>query len=646
MGKTVFLTEKPSVAMEFAKALKINAKRQNGFIENDRYIITWCVGHLVTMSYPECYNKELKKWRMDTLPFVPNEWKYEVIDGVKAQFKVVKEIFTRSDVDTIYFAGDSAREGEYIGRLVLMMCGPKAQKKVLKRVWIDSQTEEEILKGIKNAKDLTAYDNLAKSAYLRAKEDYLMGINFSRIMTLKYGTSLASELKESKFVISIGRVMTCVLAMVIERELEIRNFKKTPFYRVNMNADIGSGIPLEWKAVEGSRYYGTAALYNEKGFKEEKDAKAMAGGLSNTAVIEKITKKTEKRSAPLLFNLAELQNTCAKMFKISPDETLQIIQTLYEKKLVTYPRTDARVLTTAVCKEIHKNISGIASGYPALGDVAGQIISNGWFKEIANTKYTNDQMVSDHYAVIPTGQGFSELSRLSSLDREVYDVIVRRFLAVFLPMAEYSNVSIEAAADGEKFYVGTKVLRNPGFLVLYPKEMNSGNLALFTALDALRKGISVKVLNYEIKEGETKPPNRYNSGSIILAMENAGQFIDDEALRAQIKGSGIGTSATRGETLKKLVNIGYISLNKKTQIITPAKKGYAVYAASRAALPQLLSPKLTASWEKGLDGVADGSISEDEYWDKLKNFICVRTEQIKCVNNSTQVRYYYRQLMS
>lgn len=644
MGKKIILTEKPSVAMAFAKALKLHGGRGDGFIECGEYIITWCVGHLITLSYPEVYDQNLKIWKYDTLPFIPDEWKYEVLKGVKKQFDVVKKQFNRADVDTIYFAGDSAREGEYIGRLVLQMCGAKASKKVLKRVWIDSQTDEEILRGIKFAKPLSEYDNLAKSAYLRAKEDYLMGINFSRVMSLKYAKSLAQELKVDRMVLSIGRVMTCVLAMTVERELEIKNFVKIPFYKIIMHAAIDAGIDLEWKAVKGSFYFQSPELYNEKGFHKEGTAKTFISSLPNQGVLSEVVKKTEKKNPPMLFNLAELQNLCSKMFKISPDETLNIVQVLYEKKLITYPRTDARVLTTAVCKEIHKNISGIASGYMELSNISKYILDKQLYLGIEKTKYTNDAMVSDHYAIIPTGQGLGEISHLKLLEQDIYDVITRRFIAIFLPAAEYSHIQLEVSAGKEKFFTSVKVVKSKGYMGLYAPNSNTGDAQLYDVLNRLSKGTVVDVKGYELQMSETKPPNRYNSGAMILAMENAGQLIDDEALRAQIKGSGIGTSATRAETLKKLVKIGYINLNTKTQILTPAKTGYAVYAAVKASMPQLLSPKLTASWEKGLDGVAEGRIQEEEYWKKLKKFIEDRTTSVKIASNEIQVKNYFENI--
>lgn len=644
MAKKVFLTEKPSVAQEFAKVLMTNEKRGNGYIEDDNYIITWCVGHLVAMSYPEAYDPSLKLWRYDTLPFVPDTYRYEIIGSVSQQFKVVKSIFTRKDVDTIYFAGDSGREGEYIGRLVLDMCGKAAQSKKLLRVWIDSQTEDEIKKGIRNAKPLSAYDNMAAAAYCRAKEDYLMGINFSRVLTLKYGRCVAGVLGQDKLTISVGRVMTCVLALVVERELAIKNFVKKSFYKVAANVEQnGESIVFDWKAVEGSRYYGTHMLYKENGFVEKKDADALIAGLPSNLTVTSVERIKEKKSAPLLFNLAELQSECSKAYKISPDETLSVVQELYEKKLVTYPRTDARVLTTAVAKEISKNITGL-TGYTPLSKISQYLIDNHLYSGIGRTKYTDDSKVTDHYAIIPTGQGLSALSGLSAIASNVYDMIARRFVAIFLPPAEYQKIQINTFADKEFFGLSVKVLANKGYLGIYPEASKKDNTQLFNILNKIAKGQSLTVRAYTIIEGETKPPKRYDSGSMILAMENAGNLIEDENLRAQIKSCGIGTSATRAETLKKLVKIGYISLNTKTQILTPTKVGYAVYGTVKCSIPQMLSPKLTASWEKGLNGIADGSITEQEYMDKMKSFVVGKTNVVKVIKNEQNTISYIKSL--
>ncbi len=669
MGKSLFIAEKPSVAQEFAKALKVVGRKGDGYIESETAIVTWCVGHLVTMCYPESYDPALKRWSMDTLPFLPREFKYQVIDDVKKQFKIVKGLLERADVDTIYVCTDSGREGEYIYRLVEQMAGIKGKKRL--RVWIDSQTEEEILRGVKNAKDLSEYDNLAASAYLRAKEDYLMGINFSRVLTLKYGPSVASYLKEKRAVLSVGRVMTCVLGMVVRREREIRSFVKTPFYRVLASFE-GDGreedrIEAEWKAVEGSRYFGTPALYKENGFKEKKTAEELLEFLSAEPMegtLCSIEKKKEVKNAPLLYNLAELQNDCSKMFKISPDETLKIVQELYEKKLVTYPRTDARVLSTAVAKEIHKNIGGLKSFGP-LSALAGEVLSMGSYKKISGTKYVNDKQITDHYAIIPTGQGFSALKTLGALPLKVYEVIARRFLSIFYPPAVYQKYSLNIEKQGEHFFAGFKVLAEEGYLKAaavvsqkaakektpeqaggeQEREIDPGQgekaKALLAMLASLKKGQKLKLCKLEIKEGETSPPKRYTSGSMILAMENAGQLIEDEDLRAQIKGSGIGTSATRAEILKKLVHIKYLSLAKKTQVITPTLLGEMVFDVCSASMKQLLNPELTASWEKGLTYVAEGTITPDEYMEKLERFVALRTNGVKQVNNQYMLRPYF-----
>ena len=619
MGKSVFIAEKPSVAQEFAKALHADFKRRDGFLESEQYIVTWCVGHLVTMSYPDKYDERLKRWSFDTLPFLPKEFKYEVIPAVEKQFQIVKGLLTREDVKTIYVCTDSGREGEYIYRLVERMAGVKDKEE--KRVWIDSQTEEEILKGIETAKDLSEYDNLCEAAYLRAKEDYLMGINFSRVLTLKYGRNISNYLKMDRAVVSVGRVMTCVLGMVVRREREIRAFVKTPFFKV-----IGktANFDAEWRVCEQSKYYNMPYLYKDNGFVDKEKAQELVTFLSDPlpaqAVIEKIERKKETKNPPLLFNLAEIQNECAKQFKISPDETLNIIQELYEKKLVTYPRTDARVLSTAVCKEIHKNI--------------------------AKTRYCDDKKITDHYAIIPTGQGLSNLNRLSQTAVRTYELIVRRFLSIFYPAAQYSRVSITSKCKAEAFYATFKVLTDEGYLKIVKnsfskpsKEDEDGKCTreVLEALKKYKKGDMIDFNGFEIKEGETSPPKRYNSGSMILAMENAGQLIEDEELRAQIKGSGIGTSATRAEILKKLNTIKYISTNKKTQVITPTLLGEIIYDVVECSMKQLLNPELTASWEKGLTYVAEGSITSQEYMDKLEGFVGRRTQAVMGLNNQRQL---------
>ena len=674
MGKSLFIAEKPSVAQEFAKALKINGRKSDGFIESDNAIVTWCVGHLVTMSYPDAYDPSLKRWSMDTLPFLPREFKYQVIDDVKKQFKTVKGLLNRADVDTIYVCTDSGREGEYIYRLVEQEANVKGKQR--RRVWIDSQTEEEIIRGVREAKDLSEYDNLAASAYLRAKEDYLMGINFSRVLTLKYGPAVASYLHEKRAVLSVGRVMTCVLGMVVRREREIRSFVKTPFYRVlgtfHVPGTEDSTISAEWKAIDGSRYFGTPALYKENGFKERKTAEELISFLSQEPMegtLVGMDKKKETKNAPLLYNLAELQNDCSKMFKISPDETLKVVQELYEKKLVTYPRTDARVLSTAVAKEIAKNIGGLRNFAPLSG-FAEEVLNEGLYKGIAKTRYVNDKQITDHYAIVPTGQGFGAMRSLGSLQMKVYEVIARRFLSIFYPPAVYQKFSLHIEKQGEHFFANYKVLAEEGYLKVSTvnskksekdlsddkpdkkskesegdQEIDLGQderaKALLAMLANLKKGHKLDLCGLEIKEGETSPPKRYTSGSMILAMENAGQLIEDEDLRAQIKGSGIGTSATRAEILKKLCNIQYLSLAKKTQVITPTLLGEMVFDVCCASMKQLLNPELTASWEKGLTYVAEGSITPEEYMEKLERFVALRTNSVKQTNNQYMLRPYF-----
>ena len=689
MGKSVYIAEKPSVAQEFAKALKLNTKRRDGYLESDEAIVTWCVGHLVTMSYPEEYDPALKKWNLQTLPFIPEEFKYEVIPSVAKQFQIVSGILNREDVDTIYVCTDSGREGEYIYRLVEQEAHVEGKKR--RRVWIDSQTEEEILRGIREAKDLSEYDNLGASAYLRAKEDYLMGINFSRLLTLKYGNSISNFLQTKYSVVSVGRVMTCVLGMVVRREREIRDFVKTPFYRVLSTIDAqGHTFEGEWRAVKGSRYFESYDLYKENGFKERKKAEELIQYLQTpddesvnvagiqrqlglNCRIESIEKKKEKKNPPLLYNLAELQNDCSKRFKISPDETLRIVQELYEKKLVTYPRTDARVLSTAVAKEITRNLNGL-SKYPMAAPYMQDILNFGSYKTLAKTRYVNDKQITDHYAIIPTGQGLNALNTVSSTAKGVYDLIVRRFLSIFYPPAVYQKVAIVTKIKEESFFSSFKVLAEEGYLKVAgipkkkasqtaTKDSSNGNsentnndtndeagsdssdqsldTGLFEVIKSLKKGAVLQVRALDIKEGETSPPKRYNSGSMILAMENAGQLIEDEELRAQIKGSGIGTSATRAEILKKLVNIKYLALNKKTQVITPTLQGEMIYDVVDHSIRSLLNPELTASWEKGLNYVAEGSITSDEYMRKLDHFITSRTVGVKGLNNQYQLRACY-----
>lgn len=665
MGKSLYIAEKPSVAQEFAKALKLASKRKDGYLESEDAVVTWCVGHLVTMSYPEEYDPALKRWSLETLPFIPQNFKYEVIPGVAKQYKIVERLLNRKDIDTIYVCTDSGREGEYIYRLVEQQA--KVQGKKRRRVWIDSQTEEEILRGIREAKDLKEYDNLSASAYLRAKEDYLMGINFSRLLTLKYGNSISSYLKTKYSVISVGRVMTCVLGMVVRREREIRDFVETPFYRVvSAVGNAGETFEGEWRAVKGSRWFESFDLYKENGFKERTKAEALIGYLREpepvVCRIESVEKKKEKKNPPLLFNLAELQNECSKRFKISPDETLRIVQEMYEKKLVTYPRTDARVLSTAVAKEIHKNLNGLMQYEPVV-PLLREIVSFGSYKSIGKTRYVDDKQITDHYAIIPTGQGLRTLQSLSAVSVKVYDVIVRRFLSIFYPAAVYQKVSVRTKIKEESFFSGFKVLAEEGYLKVTgvpsvkkqagaPKDSGSlteskeetddtADAALFEKIKSLRKGMTLSVQELKIKEGKTSPPKRYNSGSLILAMENAGQLIEDEELRAQIKGSGIGTSATRGEILKKLFHIKYLGLNKKTQIVTPSMLGEMVYDVVEHSIRSLLNPELTASWEKGLNYVAEGEITPEEYMKKLDQFIVSRTQGVKGLNNQSQLRSCY-----
>ena len=687
MSKALYIAEKPSVAQEFAKALKINGQRRDGYIESDTCVVTWCVGHLVTMSYPEKYDMKYKRWSLDTLPFLPREFKYEVIPGVQKQFEIVKGLLNREDVDTIYVCTDSGREGEYIYRLVAQMAGVHGKKE--KRVWIDSQTEEEIMRGIREAKDLSAYDNLSASAYLRAKEDYLMGINFSRVLTLRYGNSVSNYLNTKYQAISVGRVMTCVLGMVVRREREIRAFVKTPFYRVLSSIALeGENFEGEWRAVEGSRYFQTPYLYKENGFKEKAYAEKLIQELSVSqplqCTVEKIERKKENRNPPLLFNLAELQNVCSKLFKISPDETLKIVQELYEKKLVTYPRTDARVLSTAAAKEIYKNISGLRN-YEHTAEIAQHIIEQGNYKNLAKTRYVNDKQITDHYAIVPTGQGLNALRSVSLTAQRVYETIVRRFVCIFYPPAVYQKISLVTKIQNESFFSSFKVLLDEGYLKVATNSFakrkaadamsggnragaagnegseeedpdtgkNGGNKAddsaedmacdtrLLAALQNLKKGDILSVDSLSIKEGETSPPKRYNSGSMILAMENAGQLIEDEELRAQIKSCGIGTSATRAEILKKLCNIKYLALNKKTQVITPTLLGEMIFDVVNCSIRQLLNPELTASWEKGLNYVAEGSITEQEYMDKLEHFVRLRTRQVEDSNIQPYLRQFF-----
>lgn len=652
--KKLFIAEKPSVAAEFAKALKVPTGRKNGYLEGDNVIVTWCVGHLITMSYPEKYDEKFKRWSLDTLPFLPKEFKYEVIDGVKTQFDTVSKLLNREDVDTIYICTDSGREGEYIYRLVDMMAGVK--DKVRKRVWIDSQTEEEIRRGIKDAKDWSYYDNLSAAAFLRAKEDYLMGINFSRILTLKYSRNVANFLKLDRAVLSVGRVMTCVVGMVVNREREIRNFVKTPFYKVLAKFENqGMFIDGEWKVNEKSKYFNSPMLYKDNGFREKiyaqkliEHVEEIANENGREAEVLSNEKKKEVKNPPLLFNLAEAQNECSKRFKISPDETLKIIQELYEKKLVTYPRTDARVLSSAVAKEIDKNIRGLCK-FPLLADFANDILNKGTYKNISKTKYVNDSQITDHYAIIPTG--FGNINSLGRLQMLIYELICRRFLAIFYPPAIYQKFAIKFGIGDEIFVTNTKVCIERGFLdVLSPlkeegdDDGDSQKPEYINMISSLRKGSKLRLDSLSIKEGETVPPKRYSSGSIILAMENAGQLIEDEELRSQIKGSGIGTSATRADILKKLFSIKYLALNKKTQIITPTLFGEIVYEVVNCSISQLLNPELTASWEKGLTMVSNGDISSQEYMTKLERFVGIRCLNVKQLNNQYSLNAVFEKI--
>lgn len=650
--KALFITEKPSVAREFAAALNINAKNRDGYMEGDKAVITWCVGHLVTMSYPDQYDPALKKWDLETIPFIPDTFKYETIPGVQKQFDIVSSLLNREDIDTIYVCTDSGREGEYIYRLVDQQANVSKDKKK-KRVWIDSQTKEEVIRGVKEAKDLSEYDNLAAAAYLRAKEDYLMGINFSRVLTLKYGWTLGNYLNQKRsLVVAVGRVMTCVLGMIVKREREIRTFVPTPFYRILGHFDCqGFEVEAEWKAVKGSKYFESKKLYKDNGFLDKKDAqefiKYLEDGSNNETIVVSSSKRQEKKNPPLLYNLAELQNECSKRFKLSPDETLKVIQDLYEKKLVTYPRTDARVLSSAVAKEIYKNIGGL-NNYTPLSGFANEIMQGKKYQGIIKSKYVDDKKITDHYAIIPTGQAVGSLSRISEMGQKVYDVIVRRFLSIFMPPAVYLKIKLETQTKGEAFFANFKMLKDPGYLKVTGMGGQKKEAQLteeqIHAISSLKKGMSLPVKDYTIKDGTTSAPKRYNSGSLILAMENAGQLIEDEDLREQIKGSGIGTSATRAEIVKKLVSNKYIALNKKTQIVTPTLTGEMIVNVVSASIGSLLNPTLTASWEKGLTYVAEGSVTEEEYMQKLDKFVTQKTNIVKQNNFQYQLRQSFDQI--
>lgn len=650
--KALFITEKPSVAREFAAALNINAKNRNGYMEGDKAVITWCVGHLVTMSYPDQYDPALKKWDLETIPFIPDTFKYETIPGVQKQFDIVSSLLNREDIDTIYVCTDSGREGEYIYRLVDQQANVSKDKKK-KRVWIDSQTKEEVIRGVKEAKDLSEYDNLAAAAYLRAKEDYLMGINFSRVLTLKYGWTLGNYLNQKRsLVVAVGRVMTCVLGMIVKREREIRTFVPTPFYRILGHFDCqGFEVEAEWKAVKGSKYFESKKLYKDNGFLDKKDAqefiKYLEDGSNNETIVVSSSKRQEKKNPPLLYNLAELQNECSKRFKLSPDETLKVVQDLYEKKLVTYPRTDARVLSSAVAKEIYKNIGGL-NNYTPLSGFANEIMQGKKYQGIIKSKYVDDKKITDHYAIIPTGQAVGSLSRISEMGQKVYDVIARRFLSIFMPPAVYLKIKLETQTKGEAFFANFKMLKDPGYLKVTGMGGQKKEAQLteeqIQAISSLKKGMPLPVKDYTIKDGTTSAPKRYNSGSLILAMENAGQLIEDEDLREQIKGSGIGTSATRAEIVKKLVSNKYIALNKKTQIVTPTLTGEMIVNVVSASIGSLLNPTLTASWEKGLTYVAEGSVTEEEYMQKLDKFVTQKTNIVKQNNFQYQLRQSFDQI--
>ena len=650
--KALFITEKPSVAREFAAALNINAKNRDGYMEGDKAVITWCVGHLVTMSYPDQYDPALKKWDLETIPFIPDTFKYETIPGVQKQFDIVSSLLNREDIDTIYVCTDSGREGEYIYRLVDQQANVSKDKKK-KRVWIDSQTKEEVIRGVKEAKDLSEYDNLAAAAYLRAKEDYLMGINFSRVLTLKYGWTLGNYLNQKRsLVVAVGRVMTCVLGMIVKREREIRTFVPTPFYRILGHFDCqGFEVEAEWKAVKGSKYFESKKLYKDNGFLDKKDAqefiKYLEDGSNNETIVVSSYKRQEKKNPPLLYNLAELQNECSKRFKLSPDETLKVVQDLYEKKLVTYPRTDARVLSSAIAKEIYKNIGGL-NNYTPISGFANEIMQGKKYQGIIKSKYVDDKKITDHYAIIPTGQAVGSLSRISEMGQKVYDVIARRFLSIFMPPAVYLKIKLETQTKGEAFFANFKMLKDPGYLKVTGMGGQKKEAQLteeqIHAISSLKKGMPLPVKDYTIKDGTTSAPKRYNSGSLILAMENAGQLIEDEDLREQIKGSGIGTSATRAEIVKKLVSNKYIALNKKTQIVTPTLTGEMIVNVVSASIGSLLNPTLTASWEKGLTYVAEGSVTEEEYMQKLDKFVTQKTNIVKQNNFQYQLRQSFDQI--
>ena len=642
--KNLYIAEKPSVARQFADVLGVKGNAGNGYLESDTAVVTWCVGHLVTMSYPEVYDPNLKKWSLSTIPFIPTEYKYEVLPDTKKQFNIVAGLLTRDDIGCIYVATDSGREGEYIYRLVDSMAHVTGKEK--RRVWIDSQTEEEILRGIREAKPLSEYDSLSDAAYLRAQEDYLMGINFSRALSLKFSNVVQRYLGMDRCVIAVGRVMTCVLGIIVKREREIREFVKTPFYRLVANVgEKGQTFDAEWKAVKGTKYFESPLLYKENGFKERPAAEQLLAELKAgepEAVVQAVERKKEKKQPPMLYNLAELQNDCSSLFKISPSDTLKIVQELYEKKLVTYPRTDARVLSTAVAKEIGRNISGLKNFQP-VAEFAQGAMESGTYKGIAKTKYVNDKQITDHYAIIPTGQGFGALRSLAPTALKVYEIICRRFLSIFYPAAEYQKIAMTLSKNGEKLFANFKYLINDGYLKVaansFSKKKDDVKYSpeFIARLAKIKKGDKLSVQGIDIKVGETSPPKRYNSGSLILTMENAGQFIEDEALREQIKGAGIGTSATRDGIITKLEKNKYISLNKKTQIVTPTFLGEIIYDIVYYSINGLLRADLTASWEKGLEGVAEGQISKQEYTDKMTTFVTKYTNLVKQIQNQNGI---------
>lgn len=641
MSKKLIITEKPSVARDFARVLGVAGKR-DGYIENDDYVISWCVGHLVEMVYPEEYDMKYKNWRLEDLPFLPKDYKYGVIKRSADQYRIINGLLHRDDIDTVYWAGDSGKEGQTIEENIRNYGGVRDGMTEL-RVWIDSMTDEEVRRGIAEAKPMSDYALLGESGIMRAIEDYSLGINFSRALSVKYGKLINDAAATKSYTaIAIGRVMTCVLGMVVRREREIRNFVKTPFFRV-VGSFSDANIFAEWKAVKGSAFFESPLLYKENGFKKKESAQMLIDRLKGKpAVIDSIESGTSKKRAPLLFNLTELQAECTKRFKISPSQTLDIAQELYEKKLTTYPRTDARVLTTAVAKEISKNIRGL-SGVSEVSTFANNVLENGMFKGIEKSCYTDDSKVTDHYAIIPTGQT-SALGSLSPLARNVYLLICRRFLSIFYPSAEYRTAKLQVRVDVEKFFATAKVLVKPGYLEVagIPSEKNAENNEgngetdndvgiskedFVRFVEGARKGDPISVNDYLIKEGTTSPPKRYTSGDLVSAMENAGNLIEDDELREQIKKKGIGTPATRAGIIDKLIKIRYLNQGKN-QIITPGNLGEMIYEVVDLSIPTLLNPEMTASWEKGLEGIYNGSVDGREYRSKLEDYIRRETNKI------------------